>query len=146
MELEESIQVYEDPIEDCIEDLNLFSDSKFRGNQFLKYQKTTDYVEPEAFKKLTEEIYKCSEDIIYFAENYFTIVNPEKGKHIIKPYKKQKELIETFKNHDRIVTLASRQVGKCVKFDTKITIKNDKTGEIIETTVGKFHEMCSTIS
>ena len=37
-----------------------------------------------------EEMRKCKEDIIYFAENYFYIVNLDEGRQKIKLYEPQK--------------------------------------------------------
>jgi hypothetical protein len=59
-----------------------------------------------------KEIKKCKEDIIYFLENYYYIINLDQG--LIKPKLRdyQKELIKIYENNQRVVTLASRQAGK----------------------------------
>ena len=59
-----------------------------------------------------EEMRKCKEDIIYFAENYFYIVNLDEGRQKIKLYEPQKAAILKIVNNRRTVICASRQVGK----------------------------------
>ena len=88
-----------------------------KGNEFLKNPNYVEYINKKEFKKRIKEISRCKKDPIYFAENYYYIINPEKGKHIISLYPKQKELIRTFQKEDRIVVLASRQVGKTTAYN-----------------------------
>ena len=67
-------------------------------------------------KKRWAEYIKCQEDILYFAENYFHIVDQVKGRHLIKLREYQKRILKAFvsppteKQH--IAMLSSRQVGK----------------------------------
>lgn len=59
------------------------------------------------------EIDRCSKDILYFAENYFTILNLDKGvKEKIQLFKAQKRILKKMKNNRFFVLLASRQIGK----------------------------------
>jgi len=88
-----------------------------KGNENLKSPDYIEYITTQEYKKRTRELLKCKKDPIYFAEHFYYIINPEKGKHIIKLYAKQKELIRCFQNNDRIVTLASRQVGKTTAYN-----------------------------
>ena len=96
-------------------------------------------------KQRIAEYIRCKEDILYFAENYFHIVDIDKGKHKIKLREYQKRMVKAFhkptegKRH--VVMLSSRQVGKCVCKDTKIKIKNKKTGKIEEIDIETFFEI-----
>jgi hypothetical protein len=111
-----------------------------RGNENLKKAHATMYVDEETHDKYTAELIKCKEDIIYFAEKYFTIISPGQGKHIIKLYKKQKQLLRAMVNDNRVIALASRQTGKCVSHKSFIKVRNKQTGAIEELTIGEFHD------
>lgn len=50
-------------------------------------------------------------------------------------------MIDLFQQSERSILLASRQMSKCVSGDTKITVRNDKTGEEMEITIEEFHEL-----
>lgn len=45
----------------------------------------------DEFEFRIKEIAKCKRDIVYFAENYFRVINLDKGLHIIKLYDVQKD-------------------------------------------------------
>ena len=102
-----------------------------------------DNISREEFEFRIQEIARCKRDICYFAEKYFRIISLDKGLHIIKLYEKQKALLRFFVNENRCLTLASRQTGKCVVKDTKITVKNKKTGKIEELAIEKFYNKFS---
>jgi Terminase large subunit, T4likevirus-type, N-terminal len=59
-----------------------------------------------------EEFKKCKEDIEYFAETYFTIVHPDRGKVKMALYEPQKRAIRKIVENRNTVICASRQVGK----------------------------------
>lgn len=67
-------------------------------------------------KHRQEEYVKCSQDILFFAETYYYIVDEEKGRHRIKLREYQKRMLKAFvepPNNKRFaVVLAPRQVGK----------------------------------
>lgn len=98
----------------------------------------------EDYKFYTSELIKCKKDIKYFSNNYFTIITPGIGKHIIKTYPRQDELIQSMLDNDRLCVLASRQVGKttsytilalhicCFNRDKKILIMGNKAAAAIE--------------
>lgn len=92
--------------------------NSFRGNTFIKPAGTTELVSLDTFKKYTEEIVKCAEDIVYFANNYYNIINLDKGRTIIRLYPKQAELIKFLAREDvkRTVICASRQSGKTTSY------------------------------
>lgn len=99
-----------------------------------------DNISREEFEYRISEIAKCKRDICYFAEKYFRIISLDYGLQIIKPYPKQRDLLRFFVNEKRSIILSSRQSGKCVCKDTKIKIKNKKTGEIEELTIEDFYK------
>ena len=99
-----------------------------------------DNISREKFEYRIQEIAKCKRDICYFAEKYFRIISLDYGLQIIKPYPKQRDLLRFFVNEKRSIILSSRQSGKCVCKDTKIKIKNKKTGEIEELTIEDFYK------
>lgn len=84
----------------------------FRNNENLKTENVTELISREEFEKRVIEISRSREDILYFAEKYFTIVSPGKGKHIIELFPKQKQLLKFFQDNDRCVVLSSRQTAK----------------------------------
>ena len=71
-----------------------------------------EYVPEAEYKRRISEIIKCKRDICYFAENYFRIINLDKGLGIIKLYEKQRELLKFLVANDRDIVLAARQSGK----------------------------------
>ena len=62
--------------------------------------------------KMVQELKKCKEDILYFAENYFYIVNLDRGKEVIKLYTRQKQILRSLINNRFTVLLSCRQFGK----------------------------------
>ena len=61
---------------------------------------------------MVDELRKCTQDVIYFAESYFYIVNLDEGKEKIKLYDAQKNMLLNMVNNRFSVNLASRQSGK----------------------------------
>jgi hypothetical protein len=86
--------------------------TKFRGNENLKAGFVTENISPEEFEFRVREIAKCRNDIVYFADNYYTIVAPKLGKHIIKTFPRQKELLRFMQDEERCCILSPRQNAK----------------------------------
>lgn len=116
----------------------------YQGNPDLR--KTNEVIEYEPW--MIDEIIKCSEDIIYFAEKYFTIINIDTGKQLIELYDFQKKMLKAFinppNNKRHCIVKASRQCGKCVQEDSIVKIRNKKTGEIKEISLGEFYKQVKT--
>lgn len=110
-----------------------------RGNKAIKAADQTVFTTVADAKYMINEINHCIDDIVYFAENYFTIVS-DKGKEIISLYDKQREVLEGIKDSKNSVILAARQSGKCVSNNSLIKLKNKKTNKIIEMTIGDFYK------
>lgn len=58
------------------------------------------------------EISLCMGNPIYFIENYVYIQHPTQGSVPFHLWDFQKNLIQVYSNHDRVIALLSRQVGK----------------------------------
>lgn len=76
----------------------------------------TKDAEFEYTPKMLREIKKCSQNILHFAENYFYIINPDKGKMKIKLYKYQKRILRALRDNRWNIVLSSRQSGKTTLF------------------------------
>ena len=87
-----------------------------RGNEQLKAPNVTEYIDQNAFKQRLEEVKKITEDICYFAEHYFYIINLDQGKQKIKMYPKQAGLVKQMTKRRRLVVLATRQCGKSTSY------------------------------
>jgi hypothetical protein len=87
-----------------------------------------------------KEIQKCAKDIVYFANNYCTVMTDEGLQTItLRPY--QERMLRQFQKERFNVCLASRQVGKCFLSSTEILILRDGKG--IKTTIGELY--CQTL-
>lgn len=62
--------------------------------------------------EMVEEIEKCRDDMLYFAQNYFYIIDPDEGKVQINLFDFQERIIDGFKNHRFNVILSPRQASK----------------------------------
>lgn len=117
-------------------------DKYLNNNESLPVNITIDYTPEQA-----RELKRCAEDIIYFAENYFFIVNLDAGRQTIKLFDAQRDAILDILKHKRTIICASRQIGKstlmtivCLwnvifKRDYQVAIlanKEDQAKEILE--------------
>lgn len=62
--------------------------------------------------KMVRELKKAKQNILYFAENFFFIVNLDKGKMKIPLYASQKRVLRSLRDNRFVACLASRQTGK----------------------------------
>jgi hypothetical protein len=58
------------------------------------------------------DIQKCRKNILYFAENFFYIVNLDRGKEQIQLYNYQRKMLRSLRDNRFCILLASRQIGK----------------------------------
>lgn len=63
-------------------------------------------------KEQAKEYFKCSENPIYFIENFVKIITIDEGLVQIKMWKFQKKLIKICHENNRVVVKAGRQTGK----------------------------------
>lgn len=82
-----------------------------RGNVNIKAENSSVYTNTEEYEYMVSELIKCQQDIVYFAEKYFTII-AHTGKCIIKLYPKQRELLASIAENQNTIVLAARQAGK----------------------------------
>jgi hypothetical protein len=62
---------------------------------------------------MIKDIKKSRQNLLHFAENFFYIINPEKGKkQVIKMFPYQKQILRTLRDNNKVILLASRQCGK----------------------------------
>jgi hypothetical protein len=129
----------ETPIRNSIEDFFPTTKGKFKKNENLRHAGQQVQYTP----KVLEEYVRCSEDIIYFAEKYFYIINIDEGKQSITLRDYQKKMIKAFVGDDEdprknCIVLSSRQIGKCV-YDSVVKLRNKTTGEIVYTKLEDFY-------
>jgi len=74
--------------------------------------------EVEYTPEMINEVVKCKEDVIYFAEHYYYIVTIDEGRQLIKLRDYQKKMLKAFVNpphkKQHCIVLSSRQIGKTV--------------------------------
>lgn len=89
---------------------NTKSDPKhlYMGNKNLP----TDRAEFEWTPTMVASLKKCKQNLLHFAENYFTIVNLDRGREKIKLFKCQKKVLRSLRDNRFNIVLASRQIGK----------------------------------
>ena len=92
---------------------------------------------------MVSELIKCKNDIVYFAENFFYIINLDRGKETIKLYEAQKNALQALVENRFVSLLSCRQAGKCLQSESIIKIRNKNTGEIQEIAVKDLFEMAT---
>ena len=80
----------------------------YMGNKNLP----TGKAEFEWTKEMVTDLKKCQKNLLYFAENFFTIINLDRGKEKITLFKCQKKVLRALRDNRFNIVLASRQVGK----------------------------------
>ena len=83
-------------------------DKFYLGNKDLPNANMEFEWTPEMVKTLK----KAKQNILYFAENYFYIVNLDRGKIKIELYPCQKRVLRSLRDNRFVACLASRQTGK----------------------------------
>jgi len=125
------------PVDHVDFDENIREYRCYRGNRMIKRAGVPIEWTPE----MMEELLKCSEDVIYFTEKYMKILVKGKGLQPIKLFPYQKDMIMGMKNNRFNIFATARQAGKCCGINTPIKLRNKKTGEVWETTIGEFFEI-----
>lgn len=67
-----------------------------------------------------KELLRCAIDPLHFIENYVWIQHPVAGRLPFKLYDYQKQMIRTYADHNQVIAMCSRQLGKCVSADTQV--------------------------
>ena len=86
-------------------------------------------------KQMAAEIVKCRNDILYFAQQYFYIINLDEGRQKIKLYPIQRKELKLMAENNRVCIVSSRQQGKTTLLTIMILwyvmFNDDKTVLII---------------
>ena len=93
--------------------------------------------EAEYTPEMILELNRCSEDIWNFLP-HIKIIHPDRGLVIFEPYDFQKQILKNLQNHRFNVILASRQCGKCLSYSTIVSVRNKKTGEVMDVPIGEL--------
>lgn len=89
-------------------------------------------------KEEQREIIKCAEDVLYFANKYcFAMTDDGIRKIDLRDY--QKNMLKDFQDNRFIVMLASRQIGKCLLYSTKIDIYDTRRKFYFKMSIGKLY-------
>ena len=107
----------------------------FRGNANLK----SAGVQLDFTKERVEELTKCYNDPVYFIKNYIKIVHVDRGLVPFDLYPYQEDMVRLILGERRVIMCLPRQSGKCSCKNTKIRVKNKKTGENYELDIGDFY-------
>ena len=84
------------------------SSDLYLGNKNLP----TEAAEFEWTPQMVNDLKKARRNILYFAEEFFYIVNLDRGKEKIQLYKYQKRVLRALRDHRFNILLQSRQTGK----------------------------------
>jgi hypothetical protein len=101
-------------------------------------------IRPKSQHNWTDEMVleyaKCAKSVKYFALNHCKVVTLNEGITTLSLRDYQMDLLNIIDNNQKSIFNIPRQSGKCLIFDTKIKIRNKKTGEIQEISIGEFYE------
>lgn len=114
--------------------------------EFQLPQGTGDIKHTRPYRSLTPNqklVYDlCYDEIngpLFFAENC-CYVNRNGIQHY-EPFDYQREMLFNLRNYSSVISLWSRQNGKCGLGTTKIKVKNKKTNEIKQLTLEDFFNL-----
>ena len=92
----------------------------YLGNESLPTRNTKIEGTAEDMLHYADEIQKCNKDLLYFAENYFFVNNPDEGLMKIKLHPYQKRFLRKIRDNRFVIFNTSRQSGKCCWVETPI--------------------------
>ena len=95
------------------------SEQYYLGNKSLPTAESEYEWTPEMVAALA----KAKEDVHYFAETFFTIINGERKREHIKLREYQRRMLGTMAKENRVIFNTSRQIGKCLTSSTSITCR-----------------------
>lgn len=90
-------------------------------------------------KEIYKKVYDPVNGLLFFAENC-CYVN-RNGIQPYEPFDYQREMLFNLRNYTSVISLWSRQNGKCCLGTTMIKIRNKKTNEIKEISIKDFFEL-----
>jgi intein/homing endonuclease len=74
----------------------------------------------EYTKEMVKDLEKAKANLLYFAEKFFYIIDPDRGKVCIELFPYQKRILRTLRDNRKVILLASRQCGKALDVSTPI--------------------------
>ena len=105
-----------------------------------------------------QEFVKCSTDIVYFVENYCKFLT-DRGMDLVQLREFQRDILDTLGEEEYLediddfapivrdyILMASRQSGKCLSFNTLVTIYNKSTGNAFDIEIGNFFIILSKLN
>lgn len=124
------IKVFDDEI--------LAEEQYYRGDKGLptadsRYEWTPDMI---------LALQRCQNDIKYFAENFFTIVDLSDGKRKHIPLRKyQTKFLESMMKEKRLLLLTCRQSGKCLSVDSQVVMRFKPLNLRVKLKVGTYFKL-----
>ena len=85
---------------------------------------------------------KCVQDIKYFAEKYYYIVNPVTGSQLIELRNYQHRMVDAFVQNKFSILLTGRQTGKCIYSTECVEILDTETGNVQKISIEEFLKLC----
>jgi hypothetical protein len=110
--------------------------STYLGNQNLKDLAVKVAWTPERIELLD----KCKNDPSFFIKKYIKVVTLAEGVSDFKLWDFQEKLIHTVHDNRYIICTMPRQSGKCLCFQQLTRVRNKKTGETLNVSVGDFFQ------
>lgn len=75
-----------------------------------------------------DEWVKCKMDIFHFAQNYCKVKTEDGTYKIIKLRDYQFDILDMFNSNQFNILMASRQIGKCIEYNTSLFIELENEG------------------
>lgn len=91
-------------------------------------------------QEMMKELAWCTADPLYFMNN-FCYVTGKNGMTLLKTFPYQDMMVDNFQTHKNNILLTARQMGKCLGTETLIKVRNKINGEVMEISIGEFHEL-----
>lgn len=91
----------------------------YLGNKSLPTAESQYEWTPEMIAALA----KAKDDVHYFAETFFTIINGDRKRENIQLREYQKRMLKTMADENRVIFNTSRQIGKCLSPSASITCR-----------------------
>ena len=86
-----------------------------------------------------EEYIKCSQDIHYFVEKYCKVKTEDGSIGSIKLRDYQKEILDNFRDNRFSILMASRQVGKCLVYNTLCEVSLNDNEYVFNVRLGDLY-------
>lgn len=124
-------------VDDCVEMMEKYGESP-GGNPFVEKDislRAADIVF-EYTEEEIEEIKRCANDVIYFANKYCRAMTDDGIVNItLRDY--QERVLKSFQDNRFSIFLASRQIGKCINYNTMMTVRIN--GKVIQMHIGDLY-------